>query len=113
MKDAHTRIIWGITWSHDDAFFATASREKLKSVKVWKGTMDDIGTLSSELPEQNSATAIRFFPRLLKESYAIVVGLESGDMNFWSNNNGKEWTKIYSIPEPYAHCSAVRRVKFR
>ena len=68
MKDAHTRIIWGITWSHDDAFFATASREKLKSVKVWKGTsQEDIGSLSSELPEQNSsATAIRFFPRLLK-----------------------------------------------
>ena len=51
MKDAHTRIIWGISWSHDDAFYATASREKLKSVKVWKGKGDYIGTLSSEIPE--------------------------------------------------------------
>ena len=28
MKDAHSRIIWGIAWSHDDQLFATASREK-------------------------------------------------------------------------------------
>jgi len=28
LKDAHSRIIWGISWSHDDAFYASASREK-------------------------------------------------------------------------------------
>lgn len=37
VKDAHSRIIWGISWSHDDHFFATCSREKQKSVKVWYG----------------------------------------------------------------------------
>jgi len=65
VKDAHTRIIWGISWSHDDQLFATASREKQKSVKVWHGLDDKIGKIHSELPEENpSATAIRFFPRL-------------------------------------------------
>jgi len=28
LKDAHSRIIWGISWSHYDAFYASASREK-------------------------------------------------------------------------------------
>ena len=68
VKDAHSRIIWGISWSHDDAFFVTASREKQKSVKVWKGISsgDQIGDLYSDLPEENpSATAVRFFPNLL------------------------------------------------
>ena len=37
MKDAHLRIIWGVNWSHEDALFATASREKQKSVKLWHG----------------------------------------------------------------------------
>ena len=59
-KDAHSRIIWGISWSHDDALFATASREKQHSVKVWNGVGDKIGTLHSELPNSQapSATAV-------------------------------------------------------
>jgi len=70
LKDAHTRIIWGISWSHDDLYFATASREKQKSVKVWNGILENketLGTLVCELPELNpSATAIRFFPTKVK-----------------------------------------------
>lgn len=89
MKEAHTRIIWGISWSHDDALYVTASREKQKSVKVWHGISDNaetIGTLHSVLPEENpSATAVRFFPSKIKKSqYAMIVGLETGDMLIWS-----------------------------
>ena len=117
LKDAHSRIIWGISWAHDDKFFATASREKQKSVKVWKGLgaeEKDLGELYSELPEENpSATAISFFPSLLKDNYGLVVGLESGDMNFWIHNlSDNSWCKIYQIPNYYTHCSAVRRIKF-
>jgi hypothetical protein len=68
LKDAHSRIIWGISWSHDDAFYASASREKQKSVKVWAGVTDasegyeagKTSDLYSELPagKAPSATAI-------------------------------------------------------
>lgn len=117
LKDAHTRIIWGINWSHDDAFFATASREKQKSIKVWNGLTEGatIGELHSELPEENpSATAIRFFPGLhMNTSYGLVVGLESGDLLFWLlNSETKTWSKIYQVPTFYTHCGAVRRIKF-
>jgi elongator complex protein 2 len=72
MKDAHTRIIWGVSWSHDDKLFVTASREKQKSVKVWKGITNEsaetIGELHSTLPEENpSATAVRFFPSKIRK----------------------------------------------
>ena len=117
-KDAHSRIIWGINWSHDDVFFATASREKQKSVKVWQGISPDksIGELYSELPEENpSATAVRFFPNLIQKdnAYGLIVGLETGDMNIWSHLlSDKSWTKFYSIPCYLTHCLAVRRIKF-
>ena len=116
LKDAHSRIIWGISWSHDDALFATASREKHKSVKVWQGTgtLDQIGELYNELPEENpSATAIRFFPSQLKGAYALIVGLETGDLLIWSHNKeSNTWMKLYQVPNFYTHCAAVRRIKF-
>lgn len=102
LKDAHSRIIWGVNWSHDDAFFATASREKQKSVKLWQGIgaqHQNTGELYSELPEENpSATAVRFFPNLIfnEKAYGLVVGLESGDINVWSHNiQDKTWIKFY------------------
>ncbi len=85
LKDAHTRIIWGVSWSHDDLLFATASREKQKSIKVWSGIGEDLGALHSELPEENpSATAVRFLPGFHKGFYGLAVGLESGDIFFWT-----------------------------
>jgi len=65
MNEAHTRIIWALSWSHDDALFATASREKGKSIKVWKGFPEEaIGAPHSELPSGKvpQATSIQFFP---------------------------------------------------
>lgn len=101
LKDAHSRIIWGVSWSHDDTLFASASREKQKSIKVWSGlgtsSDSDIGSLHSELPEENpSATAIRFFPSLVRTSnYGLAVGLETGDILFWLYSKQDGWTKIF------------------
>jgi len=95
-KDAHSRIIWGITWSHDNTLFATASREKSKSIKVWKGVVNtdksEFGKFYSELPEENpSATAIRFFPSLVRsDNYSLIVGLETGDIRVWMFSKAQE-----------------------
>ena len=63
---AHERIVWGVAWAHDDAFFATASRDK--SVKVWArpAAADSAGAwrLHSTLAKlPDSATAVAWAPR--------------------------------------------------
>lgn len=117
MKEAHTRVILGINWSHDDLYFATASKEKTKSIKVWSGLQKeegkDLGILESELPDDNPvATAIRFFPSSVKGSYALLVGLECGDINLWHLSGAKEWTRLLKFPQYYSHTLAVKRMKF-
>lgn len=106
-KDAHTRIIWGCSWSHDDAFFLTVSREKHESIKLWSGVTADgkAGELVSKVPDSQapSATAVRFFPDKLQGSYAFIVGLESGALQVWSVNNGQPWSLNLTLPSYWAH----------
>ena len=115
-NDAHLRIIWGITWSHDDAIIATASRDKKQCVKFWKGKSDKPGELHSELPKnagETGATAITFFPGQVRERYSVVVGLESGQIMVWTLVNANTWEKLYDMPTHIGHFGAVRRLKFR
>lgn len=46
-----------------------------------------------------------------KEKYGLIIGLESGDLNIFVQDNEK-WTKIYQLPQYYCLCNAVRRIKF-
>jgi WD40 repeat protein len=97
VKDAHSRIIWGLSWSSDDSLFVTASREKQKSVKVWHGiNSSEVGVPHSELPEGEnpSATAVRFFPNRVRGCEALIVGLETGNINVWIRETEK-WIRIF------------------
>jgi len=116
-KDAHSRIIWGISWSHDDQLFATASREKNNSVKFWNGLVEDqssIGKLHSDIPsEVPSATAVRFLPNFVKKTYSVMVGLETGELSIWSmQKDTTTWNRILVLPLYLSHNSSVRRIKF-
>lgn len=73
-----------------------------------------MGSLHSELPEENpSATAVQFFPRLVRGTYTVAVGLETGDMLIWKLNAvSMSWSKVYQVPDYFCHCAAVRRIKF-
>ncbi len=35
-KAAHTRVLWGVSWSHDDCYLATGARDN--QVKLWRVT---------------------------------------------------------------------------
>ena len=107
MKDAHSRIIWGISWSHDDKLFATCSREKQKAVKIWYGSDSDgeIGNLHSELPANtaSASTAISFFPSNFGNTRHLMIGLETGALMVWKLGEGLQWTKCLDIAPYYAH----------
>ena len=118
-KDAHTRIIWGCSWAHDDSFFVTVSREKHDSVKLWTGvnqTSASPGQYVAKVPDSKapSATAVSFFPSKIDGNYAFVVGLESGAIQAWLTNTdpAAAWTLMFSFPDYWAHAQAVRRIKF-
>jgi len=54
LKEAHDRIIWALSWSHDDRFYVTGSRKTKKSVKVWSGF--DSASLHGELAVDKEAS---------------------------------------------------------
>ena len=82
VKEAHTRILWALSWSHDDLFFATASRENKESVKIWDAQSVE---MASALPAKSvpNATSLQFFPRTVQDEYALAVGQENGSITIW------------------------------
>ena len=122
VAEAHSRIIWALSWSHDDTLFATASRENKKSVKIWNGLKADeetIGTLHSELPKGSvaSATSVQFFPEKIswpksaEAVYAMIIGQESGALSIWIQD-GADWKSLYVFEKYRMHGLTVRRIRF-
>jgi elongator complex protein 2 len=110
-KEAHGRIIWGCSWSHDNKIFATGSRDKF--VKIW-GNMENINQFSSimEIELNESVTSVNFIPRVFKEIYVLIVGLESGDINLCSVNlKENKIENILHFHKFIVHGATVRRIK--
>lgn len=55
VKVAHSRVLWGITWSHDDALLATASRDN--TVKLWQTADCYVGGNSSGSNDANAGSS--------------------------------------------------------
>ncbi|KAI9338797.1 WD40-repeat-containing domain protein, partial [Obelidium mucronatum] len=79
---AHGRIIWGVSWSHDDRFFVTGSRDK--TVKVWrlagvKESAEAVYTIKAD----SAVTAVAFSPvEYGTGEYLLAVGHENGRVLF-------------------------------
>lgn len=70
--------------------------------------------MHSELPSSSvpSATAVRFMPRKVMDSYCLIVGQETGELTAWLLTTAAKWDKVFSMPSYFNHACSVRRIKF-
>ncbi|XP_032234030.2 elongator complex protein 2 [Nematostella vectensis] len=114
----HSRIIWSCSWSHDDKYFITASRDK----KVIMWGLDNTADketwvpVSSPLDVGEPATAVDLAPCALKNArYLAAVGLESGRIMLYSwsadiSSAPAHWVAEVSIEY---HSLVVKRLRWR
>ncbi|XP_022096823.1 elongator complex protein 2-like isoform X2 [Acanthaster planci] len=124
----HTRIIWSCSWSHDDRYFATASRDK--KVIVWgqrssgqdgeaaaSGGLGNYQACSAPVDLKDSVTAVDFAPTLssVDGSYIIAVGLDSGAMSVlkWNSEKSNGWQTCFRFPTQLCHTATVKRLRWR
>ncbi|XP_028410980.1 elongator complex protein 2-like isoform X2 [Dendronephthya gigantea] len=109
-----SRVIWSCSWTVDDRYFITASRDK--KVVIWgqdekKESWAQVGTL---LDAGEAVTAVAaslstsFFP-----SYLVALGTESGDIRLyeWSLESG--WKNCIEEDKKILHTGTVTRIRWR
>ena len=119
-NQAHKRVLWCCSWSHNSKLFATGSKEKTNSLKFWDYSSEETKWIehSSIAKSISNVTALAFFPSLIQNSsaFGIVVGQESGEITIWTkpaSQDVKIWEKVYSFPDYYNHSMIIRRLKFK
>jgi elongator complex protein 2 len=117
----HSRIIWTCSWSPDDKYFATGSRDK-KAI-VWGDGGDSVkhwSPASSVLEAKDAVTAIDFCPQLLDLAngvYMLAIGLESGQVSIYSwqcgNSDQTCWSKLLDFNSSLSHTACVKQVQWQ
>ena len=79
-KNAHKRIIWTCSWTFDENYFATGSRDKF--INIWKKGEDNKFKKYINLETKEAVTAIEFVGKMFgnkdNEIYIFIAGFESG-----------------------------------
>ncbi|XP_050419397.2 elongator complex protein 2 [Patella vulgata] len=116
---SHSRIIWSCSWTWNDEYFITSSRDK--KVMIWcvKDVCDKnkVPKPTSILDLTDSVTAVDIASKCFNyNTYLISVGLESGCILLYKWNPtdvDKSWTRCAALNKSEAHHLAVKRLKFR
>ena len=115
---AHARIIWGASWTHDSAYFATASRDG--SIKLWhSNSLNEKAKPVCTLQLGAPVMAIAFAPEqsytISDGSYSLAVGLETGVISVWSiaccgPTKQADPKCVWESPVATRHCASVMRL---
>lgn len=112
---AHSRVLWGVTWSPDSNYIFTASRDS--TIKCWRvqgdGRMEDtpVATVSCGSSPRTLASSLGSSGDIL-----LASGLEDGKIEIFNVSNKGNVVSIdliSAIPTWLQHAGAVRRVLWR
>ncbi|XP_065839908.1 elongator complex protein 2-like [Oscarella lobularis] len=108
----HSRIIWTCSWSLDDLYFATGSRDK--KVIVWGFDERKWIPASPPLEASDSVTALDFSPRKSpQDKYTLAIGLESGQLFLYTWCKDKGFTVACEFHSSLNHSGCVKQLQWR
>ena len=107
----HERIIWSCSWSHDDQFFATSSRDGKvavwnKSKTIKESSLKEYQSVATLDIPSASITAVCFAQQNLADNYLLAVGLESGIIHLY-RFNGTSFELLQTLDHSYAHHACI------
>eukprot|EP01136_Pigoraptor_vietnamica_P011264 Opistho-1_new@49910 len=113
-SECHERIVWSVAWSHDDRFFATASRDK--TIKIWErgesGTWDMVHTFTRM---SLSVTAVDWAPALAGDRYMLAAGFDSGTVQIFAcpSTDITKWELYADAGPTVRHGLTVNRIAWQ
>jgi elongator complex protein 2 len=120
IRNAHKRIIWACSFSHDDSLLASGSRDGV--VKLWQvHQLDAIASGDSSVklqvfelpPLHESVTALAFSPAGARAPL-LAIGFDSGAIQLWDVADPCRPSKHrQQLPRSLWHCGTVRRLAWR
>lgn len=108
--EAHKRIIWSCSWTPEENYFVTGSRDC--SIKIW-GKNENSQFLEVATKEfKTPVTAVNFIQKTFYNLYYLIIGFENGSIKIMTfNRNNNEISDYLDIHEHLAHGSTVKRIK--
>ena len=114
MKNAHKRIIWSCSWTFDEQFFATGSRDKF--ITIWKRGEDNKFKKYTNLETKEPVTAIEFIGKIFgnkeNEKYIFIAGFESGKISLGKFDvKDKKIEIIYEVSKFWENGATTKKIR--
>ncbi|VDM96159.1 unnamed protein product [Thelazia callipaeda] len=108
----HTRIIWCCSWSPDDRYFVTGSRDK--KLCIWCFDGKDIQLLLQK-KYAHAVTAVDFLPEQCNNHYILALGFENGNIKIerWSPAESDNNDSTSCLNHLSAHSETINTLRFR